>query len=297
MISQRRASKDGGAQASAVRHSQRRRGLRIGMAAAALLAALPQGRAAAADWPDLPLRGTISSPGPVRWDGFHLGGQMGLANMGTDFGSSTSQQVAYILRNSTLESEAQPSAWAALPHSSTNTRSYGGFLGYSTQQEQLIIGFDAAYNRVSSAQIGASDSMTRVVTTTDSVQHTVMLSAQSSTKLIDYATARFRFGYAMAQFLPYVFIGGSVGRFDYSNSSTVRDSQLAGGVTTVFGPVTMSDAKANAIVGGFTTGVGIDVALMPNLFLRGEFEYVGFAPIGGIRSSINTGRVAIGMRF
>ena len=297
MILQRRVSKDGGAQASAVRHSQRRRELRIGMAAAALLMALPQGRAAAADWPDLPLRGSFTSPGPVRWDGFQVGGQLGLTNMGTDFGSSTSQQVAYILRNSTLENEAQPSAWAALPHSSTNARSYGGFFGYSTQQEQLIIGFDAAYNRVSSAQIGASDSMTRVVTTSDSVQHTVTLSAQSSTKLIDYATARFRFGYAMAQFLPYVFVGGSVGRFDYANSSTVRDSQLAGGVTTVFGPVTMSDAKANAIVGGFTTGVGIDVALMPNLFLRGEFEYVGFAPIGGIRSSINTGRVAIGMRF
>ena len=296
MISQRRAS-NGEAQASAVRHSQRRRELRIGMAAAAVLAALPQVKAAAADWPDLPLRGTISSPGPVRWDGIQLGGQMGLANMGTDFGNSTSQQVAYILRNSTLENEAHPSAWATLPHSSTNTRSYGGFLGYSTQQEQLIIGFDAAYNKVSSAQIGASDSMTRIVTTSDSVQHTVTLSAQSSTKLIDYATARFRFGYAMAQFLPYVFVGGSVGRFDYANTSTVRDSQLAGGVTTVFGPITMSDAKANAIVGGFTTGVGIDVALMPNLFLRGEFEYVGFAPIGGIRTSINTGRVGIGMRF
>ena len=324
MISQRRAS-NGGAQASAVRHSQRRRGLRIGMAApnttmdphqfsnapnnavaSHIFDALVTNDATSRSTPGLAVSWRVLDDthwefalraDATFWDGIQLGGQMGLANMGTDFGNSTSQQVAYILRNSTLENEAHPSAWATLPHSSTNTRSYGGFLGYSTQQEQLIIGFDAAYNKVSSAQIGASDSMTRIVTTSDSVQHTVTLSAQSSTKLIDYATARFRFGYAMAQFLPYVFVGGSVGRFDYANTSTVRDSQLAGGVTTVFGPITMSDAKANAIVGGFTTGVGIDVALMPNLFLRGEFEYVGFAPIGGIRTSINTGRVGIGMRF
>lgn len=296
MISQWRASKDGGTQVSAVRISQRRRGLRIGMAAA-LLVALPQGKAMAADWLDGTLRGSFTSPGPIRWDGFQVGGQMGRSNMDTDFGSSTSQQVAYILRNSTLESEARPSSWAALPHSITNSSSYGAFFGYSSQQEQLVFGFDAAYNRFSSAQISASDSMTRIVTTSDSVQHTVTLTAQSSTKLIDYATARLRVGYGVGQFLPYVFIGGAVGRFNYASSSTVRDSQLSGGVTTVFGPVTQSDAKDNAIVAGVTTGIGIDVALMPNLFLRGEFEYVGFAPIGGIRTTINTGRVGIGMRF
>ena len=41
----------------------------------------------------------------------------------------------------------------------------------------------------------------------------------------------------------------------------------------------------------------MDVALLPNVFLRGEWEYVGFAQVNGIRSSINTGRVGIGMRF
>lgn len=296
MISQRRASKDGGTQVSAVRISQRRRRLRVGMAAA-LLVALPQGRVMAADWLDGALRGSFTSPGPVRWDGFQAGGQMGRTNMDTDFGSSTSQQVAYILRNSTLENEAQPSSWATLPHSITNGSSYGAFFGYSSQQEQLVFGFDAAYNRVSSALNSASDSMTRVVTTSDSVQHTVTLTAQSSAKLIDYATARLRVGYGVGQFLPYVFVGGAIGRANYANTSTVRDSQLSGGVTTVFGPVTQSDAKNNAIVGGVTAGAGIDVALMPNLFLRGEWEYVGFAAVGGIRSSINTGRVGIGMRF
>lgn len=294
MISQSRVSKDRRIERPA---AQTRRGACIALISAMLLTAVPHGGARAADWLDDSLRGSFSPSSSVRWDGINLGVQAGLTSMDTDFGGSTGQQVAYILRNSTLENEAHPSSWTTLPHNITNSRNYGGFLGYSTQYDQLVLGVDAAYNRMSSAEAQASDSMTRIVTTSDTVQHTVTIAAQSSMKLIDYATARVRAGYAFGQFLPYAFVGGAVGRFNYTNTSTVTDSQLLGGVTSVFGPVTQADSKNNAVVGGFTAGLGMDVALLPNVFLRGEWEYVGFAPVNGIRSSINTGRVAIGMRF
>jgi opacity protein-like surface antigen len=266
----------------------------MALVSAALLAASPHGDAQAADWLDNSLRGSFAPSSSIRWDGINLGVQAGLTSMDTDFGGSTGQQVAYILRNSTLQNEAQPSSWTALPHNITNSRNYGGFLGYSTQYDQLVLGLDAAYNRMSSAEAQASDTMTRIVTTSDTVQHTVTIAAQSSMKLIDYATARFRAGYAYGQFLPYAFVGGAVGRFNYTNTSTVTDIQNPGGT---FGPVTQTDSKNNAVVGGFTAGLGIDVALLPNVFLRGEWEYVGFAQVSGIRSSINTGRIGIGMRF
>ena len=100
--------------------------------------------------------------------------------MDTDFGSSTTQLVAYILRNSTLESEASPSTWTALPHNITNGRNYGAFLGYSVQMEQLVLGVDAAYNRLSSMQASASNSISRRVTTSDNVQHDVTITAQAT---------------------------------------------------------------------------------------------------------------------
>ena len=43
----------------------------------------------------------------------------------------------------------------------------------------------------------------------------------SSIKLIDYGTFRGRAGYAFGQFLPYAVLGGAVGRFNYTNTSTV----------------------------------------------------------------------------
>jgi len=272
--------------------------LRVCAAVGALLA-FSVGHAAAADWlDDSWLRGSLTSNSPARWDGIYFGAQIGVANMNTDFGNGTSGLIAFLLRNSTIETEASPSSWTTLPNNTTNGRSYGGFVGYNMQWDQLVLGLDAAYNRVSSFNASASDSIDRIVTTSDNVQHDVFIASQASLTLVDYATVRARAGYAIGQFLPYAVLGAAVGRFNYANSATVRDIQTppAGAIVT-FGPQTLTSAKDGAIVGGFVTGLGLDVAVLPNVFLRGEWEFVAFAPVGGIRSSLNSGRVGVGVRF
>lgn len=275
--------------------------LRICAAICWLLAVGSVDAAMAADlFDDSFLRGSFSNPftsKPVRWDGVNFGAHIGVGNLNTDFGTSTGSLVAYILRNSTLETEASPSSWTTLPSNTTNGRSYGAFLGYNYQWTELVLGFDLAYNRLISMDASASDSIRRIVTTSDAVQHDVTISAQSSLKLIDYATLRARAGYAFGQFLPYAFAGGAVGRFNYSNSATVTDIQTVGGVVQPAFIQSGSDSKNGAIVAGFTGGLGMDVALLPNVFLRAEWEFVGFGKIGGILSNMNTGRVGLGARF
>ena len=160
---------------------------------------------------------------------------------------------------------------------------------------------DAAYNRISSLNASASDTIARqVVTKPDNVNNSLTITAQSSLKLVEYATVRARAGYAMGQFLPYATIGAAVGRFNYANTATVHNVG-----TPPFGsPIlpfdvtdTQSSAKNNAIVGGFVVVLGMDVALLPNVFLRGEWETVSFAPISGIRVNLNSGRVGLGLKF
>jgi opacity protein-like surface antigen len=128
----------------------------------------------------------------------------------------------------------------------------------------------------------------------------VTINAQSSVKLVDYATMRARAGYAFGQFLPYAVVGAAVGRFNYANTATVHDvgTPPAGSAILPFNTLdTESDSKNNAIVAGALVGLGLDVAVLPNVFVRAEWEYVAFAPVGGIRNNINTGRVGIGARF
>jgi outer membrane immunogenic protein len=267
-------------------------------AMAGLLFAAATGRAQAADWlDDTGLRGSLSGKSYVRWDGLNFGAQMGLSSMDTDFGNSTSSIVAFILRNSTLENEFAPSNWTTLPSDITNGKQYGAFLGYNFQWDQLVLGVDGAYNRAASINASAIDSITRIVTTSDAVIHNVTIDASSSLKLIDYATLRARAGYAIGQFLPYAVVGAAVGRFNYATAATVTDIQTVGGVVQPAFIQSGSNDKINAITGGFVVGLGLDVAVLPNVFVRGEWEYVGFAPISGVRASMNTGRVGLGVRF
>lgn len=273
------------------------------LGAAVALFVTPPLAATAADWPgEAPLRGSFEPPAPagngIRWDGINFGGFIGLTTLDTNFGSSTQDNVAYILRNTTLENEQQPSSWTALPNSVTNGRQFGGFLGYSMRLEDTIIGIDATYTRMSGAENSASDSITRQVSTSDNYTHVVTIDAQSTSKIIDYATLRGRAGYAFGQFLPYVFAGGAVARISYSSTSTVTSVETppAAPAYTV-GPLSQTTAKDNAIVFGFAGGLGLDVALTPNIFLRGEWEYATFTKVSGIANTMNSGRVGVGVRF
>ena len=153
---------------------------------------------------------------------------------------------------------------AATSTLTTSNPTYGGFLGYNVQWDRLVVGFDAGYNYPSTLETS-----------------TVSGTTTSSLKLVDYATFRGRAGYAFGQFMPYAVLGAAVGRMNYA--------------TTVSGTVTAS--RDNAFSAGFVAGIGMDVALLPNVFLRGEYEYVTFSPVASIHSSLNTVRAGIGVRF
>lgn len=264
----------------------------------ALLLAASGGAAAAADWNgDAPLRGSFPA-GPINWSGVVVGAHAGWSSSGTDFGSADSSLVSFILRNTTVENEFAPSQWTTLPSDVSNSASYGGFVGYNFQWDQLVVGFDLGYTHMSSLQTQANDALTRIVTTSDNVQHIVTVSAGSTLQLVDYGTVRVRAGYALGQFLPYAMVGAAVGRFNYANTATVTDFWTpAGGATVQFGPLTDSNGQDNKFAAGFLGGFGVDVSIMPNVFLRGEWEYIAFGSVAGINTNVNTVRAGIGLRF
>lgn len=195
--------------------------------------------------PETILRGGYSETPPAytRWDGLSFGAQLGYSNLNADFTSAT--------------------AAGGLAKATSNSPQYGGFIGYNIQWDDLVIGFEGAYDRQNSLTVSSASS-----------------SASSSLKLIDYATFRARAGYAFGQFLPYAFLGGAAGRFNYA---TVEGTQIS--------------RRDNQYAAGFTAGLGIDVAVLPNVFVRAEYEYVLFSPFGDIRTNMNTARAGIGVRF
>ncbi|MGO9049123.1 MAG: outer membrane protein [Xanthobacteraceae bacterium] len=281
--------------------------------------------ALAADY-DLPiLRGSSQPPAPVvtvgpatftRWSGFYFGGDFSFNNSTANFSSATQSLVAFSLRELALESEQHPSQWPVLGNGTSNAFGVGGFLGYNTQWQDLILGVEATYTRTnlnttaSPSPIGFGASDGRVVSA-GGAGYTVNLTGTGNLNLTDYATARARAGYVVGNLLPYGFMGVAVGRASYSVTTRVAGQQSTAAMpfplpgpacdptlaTCVNYDESNAAGQSNALLYGFSVGAGLDWALTQNIFLRGEFEFVQFAPISNISVYIMDARAGAGLKF
>jgi outer membrane immunogenic protein len=251
------------------------------------------------------LRGTDSfvpdAPGPLyqpRWSGFYVGGQVGYGVSSVDFSTGTRDMIAHMLRNTELQAEQVPSDWTVLGKTSTGTGSFGGFLGYNIGWECVILGFELNYNHTNLSTSAPSFPIGRVVTV-GSNSDAVTLDGSASIRITDYTTLRARAGYEFGNFLPFAMIGVAFGRADvaHSASAVVVQTPTSGGGPPVTVTFSESDSRNGAFVYGWALGGGLEVMVMPKVFVRGEYEYVAFSPIWNIKTQIQTARVGLGFKF
>jgi outer membrane immunogenic protein len=62
-------------------------------------------------------------------------------------------------------------------------------------------------------------------------------------------------------------------------------------------PLTVGAGQTNALLWGYSVGAGLDWALTPNIFVRGEFDFDQFAPISNVSVTIAGGRLGAGLKF
>jgi len=262
-------------------------------------------------------------PTYTRWSGFYAGGQISGSIAGMDFGTSARSLVSFATRNSVLESHV--TSWTTLPKGDTSATGFGGFVGYNFQWDDVTLGVEANYTR-STLSKSASDSLSRrfIDNTNAPAGHEytydATVSATSAVTLTDFGTFRARGGWAAGSFMPYGFAGLAVARANVTRSATVTASRTDNFniITTQFDPITgvpitistpqsittdlilpptQNDGQTGAYAFGYTLGGGMDVLLMTNLFLRGEYEYVQFPNIKGTKINLNTVRLGGGLKF
>jgi outer membrane immunogenic protein len=242
------------------------------------------------------LRGSeVYGPGEAtyyNWSGFYFGGQVGYASVQANFADATSSQIAHMLRNTTLEDEAQVSQWTVLGSADVRDVTYGGFIGYNSQWENVILGLEVNYNRIS-ASVSDSDSLRRIVSAGSDV-YDVTVTSEANLRITDYGTLRGRAGWVLGRFLPYATLGVAMGRVEATRSASVIAFDAPTGAAYV--PLYSTETKAVYAM-GYALGAGIDVAILPNVFLRGEVEWLQFTNLPDEKAHITTGRVAAGMKF
>jgi outer membrane immunogenic protein len=254
--------------------------------------------ARAADMPDVPiLRGTQGlSSSRVNWQGFYIGGQGGLGTSDMNFSGVTERLAASLAADPTLPAAVTAGGagqWPPLNTTSIHGNGYGGFVGYNSQWDDVVLGAELSYmhGKFGGSQFGST---TSIFNLGGGGQDVATYQSFAAVNISDMATARLRAGYAMGAFLPYVFGGVALGRADIVRTSSIFGSQTSGGVTTLFS-ASVTDQQNSRFITGYSGGLGMDVMLISCLFLRGEWEYVKYAL--SINTTVNTVRVGLGYKF
>jgi outer membrane immunogenic protein len=295
-------------------------------AAIALFAVLLSSSSYGADYspppalPDYSLRGSetepVGAPTYPRWDGFYFGAQAGKTFGTADFSNGSSSMVSYILANTELQNIV--SSWTTLPQQSSASQSYGGFVGYNYQWGEVITGVELNYNHLA-FRTGAKDSVGPILVPGanlpdgSTVLYSITVASSASVAITDIMTARARAGWTYDRFMPYGFVGLAVGKADVSRTASVTGTKstqapnlaVPGGVIVfdpVVGPLNLprnpqTQAQDGRVAFGFTAGLGVEVGILPNLFLRAEWELVQFPNISDVRVLMNTARVGVGLKF
>jgi len=241
----------------------------------------------------------------TRWSGFYVGGQFAYGNANADFSSTTQPLVAFSLRELTLEAEQAPSQWPVLGKSSNGASGYGGFFGYNTQWQDLVLGVEGNYTHTSLALSATPSPIARIVPA-GGATYSVTLNGAGALDVTDYGSLRGRAGLVLGNFLPYGFAGFVMGSGDYSVTTRVYGQQNSasailpcdpGLATCVNYDFSNSAAQNGVLLYGFDAGVGLDWAVTPNVFVRGELEFLQFAPINNIPVYIVNARAGVGLKF
>jgi outer membrane immunogenic protein len=255
----------------------------------------------------------LRGPEPTyHWGGLYGGGQIGYTSSVINFSTAVGPEIAYILRDTTIETDQQISQWSLLGSRNPVSTSYGAFLGYNYEWQSVILGMELNYNHFELAA-SSSGSLQRSFTDSGNLPaghhyfYDMSVSGQSASSMTDAATFRARVAWQAGHLLPYFFAGLAIGRIDTATSTTLAysatdnpDSEeppLAPLSPIAVGPLSDAASQSGQFTYGFATGLGVDFAVTANLFVRGEFEYIYFAPIDGIQVSLSSARVGAGFKF
>jgi outer membrane immunogenic protein len=237
-----------------------------------------------------------AAPRYMRWSGFYGGANVGYGMSNMDFSRATQALAAFELRVLTLENEQHVSQWQVLGKKDNHSTSYGGFAGYNSQWDDVILGVELNYNASNYFADAPNNPLGRRVPAGGNT-YDVLVSGSASMHITDHGTARARAGYVMQNIMPYVTAGFAFGRADIAHSVTVSGQEITPDGTVTPFSFSASESKKEAWIFGWSVGGGVEFMMLPNVFVRTEVEHSDFTRVYGIKSTVTTGRVGGGIKF
>src|SRR5437868_9952033 len=224
----------------------------------------------AADLPDFPaLRGTytdVPSSTRINWQGYYIGVQGGYGSSDETFRGSSPSIMRALLADTLIGREmsvSEPNL--GLGKATARTSGFGGFVGYNSQWDDVVVGIEASYLHGGfGGLISKSEPTVSPAALSDGNFHRVTATSTAAIAVKDMASFRARAGYAYGCFLPYMFGGFALGNADITRTVTVQDavSLTALGPFTALAPLRAPEGVHNHLIYGHSAGLVVDAHLM-----------------------------------
>ncbi len=190
---------------------------------------------------------------------------------------------------------------------------YSLHAGFNVMMERLVVGGELEYGKFSpalNAQGAFNQSREfeqKTFTLTDGSSATDHIGAtlkySNKTQMLDFGLLNGRAGYAYGRFMPYALVGLGVTRVKIDAKMAATENHLVevGGaynskLSYNIGPSIGSYTK-DAYAATFSFGLGFEYALMDNLLLRAQYNYMTAGPLKGETISNNLARGGLALKF
>jgi outer membrane immunogenic protein len=244
------------------------------------------------------------------WAGVYGGAQVGEDFHAADFRALPSSPIATaISQDAVLNSiSAALPGMPALPQMNSNGPSYGGFIGYNWQIDDVVFGAEVNANRSQFHQNVTNTASRNYIITNGTYLYAptaVNVTSRGIIDMSDYFTLRARLGWAMGNFLPYIVAGAAFTQVDstryvdinyFGRCVTTSTSTCPVGLT-IGGDYPFSNVGHGKYTLGFNAALGMDYLVTRYVFVRGEVEYLNLGTPNDIRLSTVSARTAIGLKF
>lgn len=209
--------------------------------------------------------------------------------------------------------EAKNLAKASAMDMTANAGVYSLHAGFNIMSQRLVYGFELEYSRFSPAMNASSSfNEARIVdtqTTTNSqdqevVENTGVSTAMTNkTQIFDVGLVNGRAGYAYGRFMPYALIGLGVTRvklnavMDAKEYSVVTVDGVYSAQLSRNPQPTRATLTKDAYAATVSLGLGFEYALLDNLIVRAQYNYMTSGNIKGEGLTNNMARGGLALKF
>ena len=183
--------------------------------------------------------------------------------------------------------------------------------GFNVMMERLVVGGELEYGKLSPA-ISAQGSFDeqrvfeeKAITLANGTAATEKiggwLNYTNKTQILDYGLVNGRAGYAYGRFMPYALVGLGVTRVKVATTMIAYETHRIETPAALVGASNIGPSVGtytkDAYAATFSFGLGFEYAVLDNLILRAQYNYMTAGPLKGETISSNLARGGLALKF